>query len=115
MEEEGLSARAAEMGEKLREKLAKLEDHPNVGDVRNKGLLFGIELVENKETKEPASQEKVGAVVSGCQERALIVGKNGDTVAGFNNVITLAPPLIVTDDDLEFIAQKLAESVKAIG
>jgi len=115
MEEEGLSARAAEMGDKLRERLAKLEDHPNVGDVRNKGLLFGIELVEDKETKEPASPQKVGAVVSGCQERALIVGKNGDTVAGFNNVITLAPPLSVTDDDLEFIAQKLAESVKTIG
>jgi taurine-pyruvate aminotransferase len=115
MEEEGLSARAAEMGERLREKLTSLEDHPNVGDVRNKGLLFGIELVEDKETKEPASPQKVGAVVSGCQERALIVGKNGDTVAGFNNVITLAPPLSVTDDDLEFIAQKLAESVKTIG
>jgi taurine-pyruvate aminotransferase len=86
-----------------------------VGDVRNKGLLFGIELVEDKKTKEPASQDKVGAVVSGCLERSLIVGKNGDTVAGFNNVITLAPPLTVTDDDLEFIAQKLAESVQTIG
>jgi taurine-pyruvate aminotransferase len=115
MEEEDLPHRSAEMGERLREKLAKLEDHPNVGDVRNRGLLFGIELVEDKESKEPASPHRVGAVVSGCQERALIVGKNGDTVAGFNNIVTLAPPLNVTDDDVAFIAEKLTESVKAVG
>ena len=115
MEEENLPRRSAEMGERLREKLAKLEDHPNVGDVRNRGLLFGIELVEDKESKEPASPDKIGAVVSGCQERGLIVGKNGDTVAGFNNIVTLAPPLNITDMDMEFIAEKLAESVKAVG
>jgi taurine-pyruvate aminotransferase len=114
MEEEDLPARSAEMGERLRERLARLGDHPNVGDVRNKGLLFGIELVEDKESKKPASPHKVGAVVSGCQERALIVGKNGDTVAGFNNIITLAPPLNVTDDDVEFIAKKLGETVEAL-
>jgi taurine-pyruvate aminotransferase len=115
MEEENLPRNSAEMGERLREKLAKLEDHPNVGDVRNRGLLFGIELVEDKNSKEPASPDKIGAVVSGCQERGLIVGKNGDTVAGFNNIVTLAPPLNVTDHDTEFIAEKLAESVKAVG
>ena len=115
MEAEDLPRRSAEMGERLREKLAKLEDHPNVGDVRNRGLLFGIELVEDKESKEPASPHKIGAVVSGCQERGLIVGKNGDTVAGFNNIVTLAPPLNITAMDMEFIAEKLAESVKAVG
>jgi taurine-pyruvate aminotransferase len=115
MEEENLPRRSAEMGERLREKLAKLEDQPNVGDVRNRGLLFGIELVEDKNSKEPASPDKIGAVVSGCQERGLIVGKNGDTVADFNNIVTLAPPLNVTDNDTEFIAEKLAESVKAVG
>ena len=115
MEEEGLPQRSAEMGERLRDKLAKLEDHPNVGDLRNRGLLFGIELVEDRESKEPASPDKVNAVVSGCQERGLIVGKNGDTVAGFNNVVTLAPPLNVTEEDVELIAQRLAESVEALG
>lgn len=114
MEEEDLPARSAETGEILREKLTKLEDHPNVGDVRNKGLLFGIEMVEDRKTKEPASPRKVGAVVAGCQDRGLIVGKNADTVAGYNNVITLAPPLNVTGDDVEFIAEKLADAVKDV-
>ena len=50
MEEEDLSGRSAKMGERLRGKLAGLEDHPNVGEIRHKGLLFGIELVEDRET-----------------------------------------------------------------
>lgn len=111
MEKEDLPARSREMGEKLRGELAELEGHPNVGDIRSKGLLFGIELVEDKKSKKPASPDKVAAVISGCQKRGLIVGKNGDTVAGFNNVITLAPPLNVTDEDLGFIASALSESV----
>ena len=114
MEEENLPAQSAAMGERLRAQLADLEDHPNVGQIRNKGLLFGLELVEDKESRTPATAEKVGAVIAGCKERGLIVGKNGDTVAGFNNVVTLAPPLIVTDDDLEFISGTLKESLASL-
>src|ERR687898_1556997 len=106
MDEEGLPGRSAEMGERLRNELAELETHPNVGEIRHKGLLFGIELVEDKQSRAPAAADKVTKVISGCKERGLIVGKNGDTVAGFNNVITLAPPLVVGDDDLAFISAK---------
>ena len=111
IEEEDLVGRSAEMGEQLRKELSGLDDHPNVGDVRNKGLLFGIELVEDKETKEPASTERVAAAISGCKERGLVIANNADTVAGFNNVLTLAPPLSITDGDLEFIARVLKETI----
>ena len=114
MEEEDLPARSAAMGERLRALLAGLEDHPNVGQVRNKGLLFGLELVEDKESRTPAAADKVAKVIAGCKERGLIVGKNGDTVAGFNNVVTLAPPLVVGEDDLEFISGVLRESLQAL-
>lgn len=107
MEEEGLFRRSAEMGVRLRKELSGLEGHPNVGDIRNKGLLFGIELVEDKETKEPASPERVAAAISGCRERGLVIANNADTVARLNNVLTLAPPLSITDDDLEFIVEAL--------
>ena len=114
MEDEALPERAATMGEKLIEGLLELRDHPNVGQLRGKGLLVGIELVEDKETKVPASAEKVAKVISGCKERGLIVGKNGDTVAGFNNVVTLAPPLVVTDEDLAFIIETVKASVRGL-
>jgi taurine-pyruvate aminotransferase len=111
IEEEDLVGRSAEVGEQLRKELSGLDDHPNVGDVRNNGLLFGIELVEDKETKEPASTERVAAAISSCKERGLVIANNADTVAGFNNVLTLAPPLSITDGDLEFIARVLKETI----
>jgi hypothetical protein len=56
--------------------------------------------VEERECREPGMTDKVGKVISACKEREPIVAKNGDTIAGYNNVITLAPTLIVSDDDL---------------
>jgi adenosylmethionine-8-amino-7-oxononanoate aminotransferase len=114
MDDEDLPGRSARMGERLRGELTELEEHPNVGEIRHKGLLFGVELVEDKESRVPATNEKVAKVISGCKQRGLIVGKNGDTVAGFNNVITLAPPLIVSEDDLQFISGTLKESLRSL-
>lgn len=114
MEEEDLPGRSARMGERLRRKISALEEHPNVGDIRYRGLLFGIELVEDRESRQPASAATMVKVISGCKERGLIVSKNGDTVAGFNNVITLCPPLNITDEDLEFIAGVLKEGIGAL-
>jgi taurine-pyruvate aminotransferase len=110
IEEESLVERSAAMGEKLRTGLSSLQDHPHVGQVRGKGLLLGIELVEDKESRQPATADRMGEVISACKERGLIVGKNGDTTPGFNNVLTLSPPLNITDDDLEFIVEALKDS-----
>ena len=106
-EVENLVERSAEMGAKLRAGLSPLEEHPHVGQIRGKGLLVGIELVEDRESRQPASAQRMGDVISGCKELGLIVGKNGDTTPGFNNVITLCPPLNITDDDLTFIVETL--------
>lgn len=102
-ERENLVERSATLGEELLEKMTELEIHPNVGDVRGKGLLLGIELVEDKVTKEPAAPEKLDSIISFCKEQGLIIGKNGDTVAGYNNILQLCPPLSITDDDFDFI------------
>jgi taurine-pyruvate aminotransferase len=108
-EDEHLVERSAEMGAKLRAGLSPLEEHQHVGQIRGKGLLLGIELVEDRESRQPASAQRMGEVISGCKELGLIVGKNGDTTPGFNNVITLCPPLNITDDDLTFIVETLKE------
>lgn len=113
-EEENLIERSTEMGNKLREKLSVLEQHQNVGNIRGKGLLLGIELVENKATKEPAHIDKVNQIMSYCRSKGLIIGKNGDTVAGFNNVLALSPPLTLTDEDLNFIVDVLKEAFERL-
>jgi adenosylmethionine-8-amino-7-oxononanoate aminotransferase len=109
-ENENLMERSREMGEKLRTQLSDLENHPNVGDIRGKGLLLGIELVVDKATKEPLPVDKVNQIIATCKKAGLIIGKNGDTVAGYNNVLALSPPLTITNDDLEFIVTTVKEA-----
>ncbi|MRH41720.1 aminotransferase class III-fold pyridoxal phosphate-dependent enzyme [Aquibacillus halophilus] len=111
MEREGLVERSAVLGKRLNEGLMELIDHPNVGDIRSRGLLLGIELVEDKATKKPAHPDKLTNVISFCKRKGLIIGKNGDTVKGFNNVLTLSPPLNLTEDDLELIIKTVKEAI----
>ncbi|MBU9712027.1 aspartate aminotransferase family protein [Bacillus tamaricis] len=91
-----------------------LKDHSYVGDVRGKGLLIGIELVKSKETKEPLDVQIVNKVISSCKEKGLIIGKNGVTAAGFNNVLTLAPPLNIEEKDVSFLTEILVECLNEI-
>jgi taurine-pyruvate aminotransferase len=107
MENENLFDRSAELGERLQKELAILKDHPFVGDIRGLGFLLGIEIVEDKETRQPAKDERIAKIIGDCKANGLIVGRNGDTVAGFNNIIALSPPLSCTDDDLDFIIKVL--------
>lgn len=114
IENDNLIERSKQLGERLLRELEDVNEHPNVGDVRGKGLLIGIELVEDKETKEPAAIEKVNKVINACKEKGLIIGKNGDTVAGFTNVLQLAPPLSITESDFSFIVSTIKESLVSI-
>ncbi len=72
---------------------------------------MGIEMVRNKETKEPLHVANIGEIIAACKKRGLIIGKNGDTVAGFNNVLTLSPPLSSTDEDLDFMVHTMKEVI----
>jgi adenosylmethionine-8-amino-7-oxononanoate aminotransferase len=109
MERENLFDRSEKLGKKLLEGLNALKDHPNVGNIRGMGLLAGIEIVEDKATKEPATNELVGKLIAASKAKGLIIGKNGDTVAGKNNILTLSPPLSSTDEDINFILDTLEE------
>ncbi|MCF8565333.1 aspartate aminotransferase family protein [Alicyclobacillus tolerans] len=105
MEKRSLVARSRELGRQLEQLLLPLQDHPNVGDVRVFGLLAGIELVVDKQSKTPVSPGFIGEVIASCKRKGVLVGKNGDTVPEFNNVLTLSPPFIISDEELQFIVQ----------
>lgn len=111
MEEEDLVERAAETGAWFWERPAALEEIPGVGQVRGRGMIYGIELVEDSASKRPASAERTTSVVARCRERGLIVGKNFDTVPGFDIVITLCPPPNVNAEGVDFIVRVLEESL----
>ncbi|PFO01519.1 aspartate aminotransferase family protein [Bacillus sp. AFS076308] len=110
-EKENLVERAQALGAQLRQGLNELSNHPLVGDIRSFGLLLGIELVDNKQTKEPVAPAKIDQIIAECKNKGLIIGKNGATVAGYNNILTLSPPLSSTDEDLEFIVKTLREVI----
>lgn len=114
MEQENLFQQSEQLGARLLEDFQSLLTHPNVGDVRGKGLLVGIELVEDKQTKEPVQADKINQIVAKCKQSGLLVGKNGDTVAGFNNILQLAPPLSITEEDYQFIVKTVTESVSEL-
>lgn len=115
MEQENLFTRAEEMGAILFAELKeRLKDHPHVGNIRGKGLLLGIELVQDKDTKAPLDVTLVNKVIGLCKEQGLIIGKNGVTVAGFNNVLTLSPPLIISLDEKDFIVEKFTNALNEL-
>ena len=111
LETEQLPERAARMGDYLMAELAPLRDHPYVGDLRGKAMLLGIELVADKQTKEPLAGEKVGAVVAHCLSRGVIIGRNANTVPGFSNVLIIAPPLVLTTADADVLVATLKQAL----
>ncbi|WP_243387871.1 aspartate aminotransferase family protein [Bacillus kexueae] len=115
MEKEGLFDRSEEVGHQLINQLkGRTQDHPYVGDVRGKGLLVGIELVKDKETKQPLNVELVNKVITYCKDKGVLIGKNGATVAGFNNVLTLSPPLTIEYEDMNFLIHTLVSALETI-
>ncbi|MBW4717596.1 aspartate aminotransferase family protein [Saccharothrix obliqua] len=89
-----LQANAAKMGERLIGGLRGIaEQRPAVGDVRGKGLMVGIELVGPDGEPDPKAAT---AVLEGTRERGLLVGRGGL----HGNVIRLAPPMTVTEDEV---------------
>ena len=95
IEEHDLQQNAYKVGDYLYRGLKDLEDRFDVvGEVRGKGLMVGVELVKDGESKEP-SPEAAGRVMETCKERGLLVGKGGL----YGNVLRVSPPLSITEDD----------------
>jgi adenosylmethionine-8-amino-7-oxononanoate aminotransferase len=104
---EKLVQMSAELGRRLKERLQGLAGHWAVGDIRTFGFAAGIELVEDKETKRPASAENMIKVIESCKQRGLLIGKNGDTVPGYANVLTLSPPFVTTFEEVDWMVSTL--------
>lgn len=112
IERERLVARAARLGAQLTERLTALRDsYDVVGDIRGRGLLQGLELVTDKETKAPA--DALGnAVTAACLERGLHM--NIVQLPGMGGIFRIAPPLTIGEDDLHAGVDILEASLKAV-
>ncbi len=114
IEEEGLLDNIVAMGEYLQQGLQELLSYSNVGDVRGRGLLQGIEFVVDKASKKPLEEEKVIAVCGAMAKRGVLVGRTNRSFVGRNNVVNLAPAYIVTKEQIDTILTALHESITEV-
>ena len=109
IQREDLQANAARMGKVLMDGLKPLEtESASVGEVRGKGLMVGVELVADRDSKEPDAAA-AGRVMEHCRERGLLVGKGGL----YGNTLRLAPPLSVTEADVGHAVETVRAAVRA--
>jgi 4-aminobutyrate aminotransferase-like enzyme len=110
IEEEKLLENAHTVGNYFRKKLEALQDkHPLIGDVRGMGMMQALELVRDRETKEPAPAE-TAALMERARTNGLLIGKGGL----YGNVIRLAPPLNVSKTDVDEAISRLDRSLGEI-
>ena len=104
IEDEDLLGNTVAMGDYMLDQLSALKDkHKVIGDVRGKGLFLGAELVADRDTREPAEEAKVQAVVKHCMGQAVIIGATNRSLPGRNNTLCFSPALIATKDNIDHI------------
>jgi 4-aminobutyrate aminotransferase len=107
LQERRLVERSAEVGVRLLERLrAATADHPHVGEVRGLGMMIGLELVRDRRTREPAPELATRVVVESLRRGVLVLagGVHG-------NVISLSPPFVIGEEQVEVGVGVLVEAM----
>jgi len=103
IEREKLQENSLTIGNRLLAGLNQLkEKYKLIGDVRGKGLLVGIELVKDRQSKEPAKEE-CAQILETCKEMGLLLGKGGL----WGQTIRFSPPMCVNEQDADFLLDVL--------
>jgi adenosylmethionine-8-amino-7-oxononanoate aminotransferase len=117
IERDGLVERVQRLGLALRERLhAAFGDHPNVGDIRGRGLFQAIELVADRATREPLDPARRlhARIKAQAMAHGLMVYPMGGTIDGTRgDHVLIAPPFVATETDLDRIVERLAAATGA--
>jgi taurine-pyruvate aminotransferase len=112
LEDEDLLGNTLRMEKRLMGNLQNLMGkHRVIGDVRGKGLFCGAELVADRDTKEPAEEKRIAAVVADCAAQGVIIGMTARSLPGLNNTLCMAPALIATADDIDAITDAIDKAL----
>lgn len=111
IEREDLLLRVRETSELLAGLIAPLRDHPEVGEVRQAGLMVGVELVADEETRQRWPVEAARG-----RRAALVARERGLLTRGLlDDILCLAPPFTISEELLRRSVEILAESIEATG
>jgi adenosylmethionine-8-amino-7-oxononanoate aminotransferase len=117
LREHRLIERCAELGPVLHARLAALLEHPLVGDVRGRGLLAGVELVADKQSREPLPRSAAAAelLTAAALEEGLVVWPNtGHADGRSGDLVMLAPPFVITEAQIEELAGSLGRALARV-
>ena len=112
LQNEGLVARAAELGTKLGDMLrTRLGEHPHVAEVRGRGLLWAVEIVRDRNTLErfPEDAGITGKIVNAALDRDVLFYAGGTGTQ--RDIVCIGPPFTITEADLTRMADALADAV----
>jgi len=108
VDDEGLQANAAAMGQRLLTGLRRLQqEHEIVGDVRGRGLFIGVELVTDRVSRTPATA-LAGYVSNRLRDHRILIGTDGP----YDNVLKIRPPLTIGANDCDLLLSVLAEVLR---
>ena len=109
IEKEGLLANAAEVGNHMLKRMADWpRKHRLVGDVRGRGLMIGVDIVKDKDTKEYGNNERDRIVEAAFERGLLFLGCGPSTVR-------ISPPLVVTKEEADAAIDVLEECIELVG
>ena len=103
--------RAAELGQEIKDMIIDgSKNIPVIGDVRGRGLMIGIEVVEDRETREPLNGDAVGGMIMGMLNRGMLMVPCGR----YGNVFRFMPPLVLTRNYARKAVEILLDTAKAV-
>ncbi|XP_072371684.1 alanine--glyoxylate aminotransferase 2, mitochondrial isoform X2 [Scyliorhinus torazame] len=109
IEEDGLMAKCETLGTYLMLELAKLRDQFEiVGDVRGKGLMVGVEMVNDKNSQKPLATKEMNEIWEDCREMGLLLGKGGMCGQTFR----IKPPMCISQEDIDFAVAVFRQAVQ---
>ena len=112
VQRENLADNAAKMEAYIKGRLNEFADHPYVGEIRGKVLLLGIELVSDKEKKTPLEMAQANAILQNCLKQGVSIMRNGNTVPVLGNVLIMAPPLVLHENEADQIVDAIGNALK---
>ena len=112
VQRENLADNASKMEAYIKGRLKDFSDHPYVGEIRGMGLLLGIELVTDKEKKTPLEMAQANAILQNCLKQGVSLMRNGNTVPGLGNVLIMAPPLVLQENEADQIVDAIGNALK---
>jgi hypothetical protein len=115
LHDEALVEASAAKGDRLRALLhGRLAEQPHVGEIRGRGLLVGVELVEDRDSRAPFPRQAriTEAVVRGARQRGVLVYSGTGNANGIDgDQILLGPPFVITDDELARVVAALGDAI----